>query len=54
MVPEEEDGMSADEKTAKDLVETLKDDQKGFAASAENLARASGPSKSGPSRRSPQ
>ncbi len=30
--------MSADEKTAKDLVETLKDGQKGFAASAEKLA----------------
>ena len=30
--------MSADEKTAKDLVQTLKDGQKGFAASAEKLA----------------
>ena len=30
--------MSADEKTAKDLVQTLKDGQKGFAASANKLA----------------
>ena len=30
--------MSADEKTAKGLVQTLKDGQKGFAASAEKLA----------------
>lgn len=43
MVPEEEDGMSADEKTAKDLVETLKDDQKGFAASTEKLAESERP-----------
>ena len=30
--------MSVDEKTAKDLVETLKDGQKGFAAAADKLA----------------
>ncbi|MEO7060770.1 MAG: PA2169 family four-helix-bundle protein [Lapillicoccus sp.] len=35
--------MSADEKTAKDLVETLKDGQKGFAASADKLADSERP-----------
>lgn len=35
--------MSADEKTAKDLVETLKDGQKGFAASAEKLSDSERP-----------
>lgn len=35
--------MSADEKAAKDLVETLKDGQKGFAASAEKLADSERP-----------
>ena len=35
--------MSADEQAAKDLVETLKDGQKGFAASAEKLADSERP-----------
>ena len=35
--------MSADEKAAKDLVETLKDGQKGYAASAEKLADSDRP-----------
>ncbi|MEO7059542.1 MAG: PA2169 family four-helix-bundle protein [Lapillicoccus sp.] len=35
--------MSADEKVAKDLVETLKDGQKGYAASAEKLADSERP-----------
>lgn len=43
VVPTEEDSMSADEKTAKDLVETLKDGQKGFAASAEKLSDSERP-----------
>lgn len=35
--------MSADEKTAKELVETLKDGQKGYAASAEKLTDSDRP-----------
>lgn len=35
--------MSADEKTAKDLVETLRDGQNGFAASADKLADSERP-----------
>lgn len=43
MVTTEEDDMSADENTAKELVETLKDGQKGYAASAEKLADSDRP-----------